>query len=89
MGYVSVLILTIIYSLWNTAKLCYTGFFLLSYLPPTDQIQLDSLLFHYIRYSLVMLQFLLVLSVTLFALFIAFVICKVTWFGISYNNEED
>jgi hypothetical protein len=85
MGYVSVLILTIIYTLWNTAKLCYTGFFL----PPTGQIQLDSLLFHYIRYFLVMLQFLLVLSVTLFALLIAFVICKITWFGISYNNEED
>ena len=88
-GYVLVFTFTIIYSLWNTAKLCYTGFFLLSDFPATDPAELDSRLIHYFRYSLVMFQFLLMLSVTLFALFIALVIYTVAWNPPPYNNDEE
>lgn len=88
-GYVLILNFTIIYSLWNTAKLSYTGFFLLSDFPATGHTELDSRLIHYFRYSLVMVQFLLVLSVTLFALFIVLVIYTVSWNPPPYNNEEE
>ena len=55
----------LIYLVWKAFRLIFSGLFLLSDLPPTDQSLIDSQVIHYLRYILTLYFLVEIIKLTL------------------------